>query len=83
MEGETNTAEQEEDFADLSIMACLLCQRKFKTLQDLQRHQNASELHKVRLVTEYAILQSFFFLSFSSFLSILLGLHGRGGKLIR
>ncbi|KAI7876764.1 G-patch-domain-containing protein [Lichtheimia hyalospora FSU 10163] len=36
-------------FADLNIMACLLCQRKFKTLQDLQRHQELSELHKKNL----------------------------------
>lgn len=33
-------------FADMNIMACLLCQRKFKTLQDLERHQELSELHK-------------------------------------
>ncbi|KAI8381566.1 uncharacterized protein BYT42DRAFT_566982 [Radiomyces spectabilis] len=30
-------------------MACLLCQRKFKALQDLQRHQEISELHKKNL----------------------------------
>ena len=35
-------------FADLNIMACILCQRKFKSLQDLQRHQELSELHKVQ-----------------------------------
>lgn len=38
-------------FADMNIMACLLCQRKFKTLQDLQRHQELSELHKASWIT--------------------------------
>ncbi|KAI9252934.1 hypothetical protein BDA99DRAFT_520433 [Phascolomyces articulosus] len=37
------------EYADLKIMACLLCQRKFKTVQDLQRHQQVSELHKKNL----------------------------------
>ncbi|KAG2217412.1 hypothetical protein INT45_004870 [Circinella minor] len=37
------------DFGDVKIMACLLCQRKFKTIQDLQRHQQVSELHKKNL----------------------------------
>lgn len=30
-------------------MACLLCQRQFKTLDILGRHCNASELHKARI----------------------------------
>ncbi|KAL1931021.1 hypothetical protein VTP01DRAFT_10158 [Rhizomucor pusillus] len=42
-------AGEHESFADLSIRACLLCQRKFKTLQDLSRHEEASELHKKNL----------------------------------
>ncbi|KAI7847006.1 hypothetical protein BDC45DRAFT_527566 [Circinella umbellata] len=37
------------DFGDVKLMACLLCQRKFKTIQDLQRHQQVSELHKKNL----------------------------------
>ncbi|ORZ03642.1 hypothetical protein BCR43DRAFT_483703 [Syncephalastrum racemosum] len=40
---------EEDEFADLDLMACLLCQRKFKSRQDLQRHQDLSELHKKNL----------------------------------
>lgn len=36
------------EYADLSALACLLCQRKFKQKSDLERHQAISELHKVR-----------------------------------
>lgn len=36
------------NFADLTAMACLLCQRKFKSKADLERHQDISELHKVK-----------------------------------
>jgi hypothetical protein len=38
-----------ESFADLTAIACLLCQRKFKSIGDLQRHQEISELHKVHI----------------------------------
>ncbi|CAO3677555.1 unnamed protein product [Umbelopsis vinacea] len=38
-----------EDFSDLSRMACLLCQRKFKGEKDLRRHEDLSELHKNNL----------------------------------
>ncbi|CDH59706.1 predicted protein [Lichtheimia corymbifera JMRC:FSU:9682] len=44
-----HSAAAHHQFADLNIMACLLCQRKFKTHQDLQRHQDLSELHKKNL----------------------------------
>ncbi|KAG2178821.1 hypothetical protein INT43_001667 [Umbelopsis isabellina] len=40
-------AEKDMDFADLSRMACLLCQRKFKSLKELRRHEDLSELHKL------------------------------------
>ncbi|KAJ2958010.1 hypothetical protein NQZ79_g6360 [Umbelopsis isabellina] len=40
-------AAKEMDFADLSRMACLLCQRKFKSLKELRRHEDLSELHKL------------------------------------
>jgi hypothetical protein len=42
-----SAAEKKIDFADLSRMACLLCQRKFKSLKELRRHDDLSELHKV------------------------------------
>lgn len=36
-------------FADLKIMACLLCSRKFKTEADLQAHEAQSDLHRDNL----------------------------------
>ncbi|KAL9546409.1 hypothetical protein MBANPS3_006670 [Mucor bainieri] len=51
-------AEQEmakSDYADLSAMACLLCQRKFKQKSDLERHQAISELHKNNLKDPVAV----------------------------
>lgn len=37
------------DYKDLARIACLLCQRKFKSLDTLQRHENESQLHKENL----------------------------------
>ena len=37
----------DDDFADYNRSACLLCQRGFKSTDDLRRHQQLSELHKV------------------------------------
>ncbi|KAI7872479.1 hypothetical protein BDF14DRAFT_509652 [Spinellus fusiger] len=34
---------------DTVMMACLLCQRKFKSEQDLKKHQSLSTLHKENL----------------------------------
>ncbi|SAL99108.1 hypothetical protein [Absidia glauca] len=36
------------DYGDYQLMACLLCNRKFKSNQDVTRHQALSDLHKVR-----------------------------------
>lgn len=36
-------------FADTKLLACLLCSRKFKTLEDLQAHEAQSSLHKTNL----------------------------------
>ncbi|KAI9490342.1 hypothetical protein BDB00DRAFT_838098 [Zychaea mexicana] len=47
--GDGSTESSLLDFADLTMMACLLCQRKFKTSQDIQRHQEISQLHKKNL----------------------------------
>ncbi|KAI9480414.1 MAG: hypothetical protein EXX96DRAFT_562500 [Benjaminiella poitrasii] len=38
-----------ENFADLKSLICILCQRKFKSKLDLERHQEVSELHKNNL----------------------------------
>lgn len=35
-----------DDVADLTIPACLLCQRKFNSVKDLRKHQSISSLHK-------------------------------------
>ncbi|KAL0146150.1 C2H2-type zinc finger transcription factor [Mucor lusitanicus] len=43
------------EYADLSAMACLLCQRKFKQKSDLERHQAISELHKNNLKDPVAV----------------------------
>ncbi|KAI8984701.1 hypothetical protein BDF20DRAFT_861283 [Mycotypha africana] len=44
-----------KNYADLSAMACLLCQRKFKSQADLERHQELSELHKTNLNDPVAV----------------------------
>lgn len=36
------------DYGDYQLMACLLCNRKFKSNHDVTRHQALSDLHKVR-----------------------------------
>ena len=66
----TNAAEDDdnnhEEFSDLSRMACLLCQRKFKSEKELRRHESLSELHKVGppsqfdMMTFSAICPSYF-----------------------
>ncbi|KAL7308841.1 hypothetical protein PS15m_010986 [Mucor circinelloides] len=43
------------EYADLSALACLLCQRKFKQKSDLERHQAISELHKNNLKDPVAV----------------------------
>lgn len=40
-------AETEFEFSDTAAMTCLLCARKFKTLDQLKRHNKESDLHKV------------------------------------
>ena len=45
--------EEEEDevnekFADLKLMACLLCKRQFNDREGLTRHMQFSDLHKVQ-----------------------------------
>jgi len=39
-------AESEFEFSDTGAMTCLLCARQFKTLDQLRRHNNESDLHK-------------------------------------
>ncbi|KAG0220067.1 hypothetical protein BGX33_009619 [Mortierella sp. NVP41] len=44
-----------DELLDLKINACLLCQRRLKSLQDLRKHQSLSELHKKNLLDRSAI----------------------------
>lgn len=41
--------EQEFEFSDTTAITCLLCARQFKTLEQLKRHNNESDLHKRNL----------------------------------
>lgn len=34
-------------FADLNQMCCLLCKRKFQSIEEIQKHERISKLHKV------------------------------------
>ncbi|ORZ28225.1 G-patch domain-domain-containing protein [Lobosporangium transversale] len=38
-----------DELMDFDLIACLLCQRRLKTVQDLRKHQSLSELHKKNL----------------------------------
>ncbi|GAO52468.1 hypothetical protein SAICODRAFT_171139 [Saitoella complicata NRRL Y-17804] len=38
-----------EDWADLGLMACILCARQFKTEDEIRKHERLSELHKNNL----------------------------------
>ncbi|CEP13444.1 hypothetical protein [Parasitella parasitica] len=52
---ETEQELAKADYADLSALACLLCQRKFKSKPDLEKHQAISELHKNNLKDPAAV----------------------------
>ncbi|KAG2236629.1 hypothetical protein INT48_000184 [Thamnidium elegans] len=52
---EVEKAEAKNDFADLSALTCLLCQRKFKAKVDLLRHIELSDLHKNNLKDPIAV----------------------------
>ncbi|KAL0578451.1 hypothetical protein V5O48_003551 [Marasmius crinis-equi] len=40
----------EFEFSDVNAMSCLLCSRQFKSVDQLKRHNNESDLHKARLL---------------------------------
>ncbi|KAF8522115.1 hypothetical protein BU17DRAFT_45113 [Hysterangium stoloniferum] len=46
----TVIVQDEFEFADIKTLACLLCARKFKTMEQLGRHNKESDLHKARLL---------------------------------
>ncbi|QSL64605.1 hypothetical protein MERGE_001906 [Pneumocystis wakefieldiae] len=45
--GHVENEKIDEIFSDLNLMACLLCQRKFKSEKEIRQHEKLSELHKV------------------------------------
>ncbi|KAG5438924.1 hypothetical protein PCANB_002254 [Pneumocystis canis] len=47
-----NEVKTEESFSDLGLMACLLCQRQFKSEKEIQQHERLSELHKISMKKE-------------------------------
>ncbi|KAG0048262.1 hypothetical protein BGZ83_006769 [Gryganskiella cystojenkinii] len=44
-----------DELLDLKLVACLLCQRKFKTEVELRKHQSLSDLHKKNLADPQAV----------------------------
>ncbi|KAG0256239.1 hypothetical protein BG011_004660 [Mortierella polycephala] len=54
-EGVDEADYEPDELIDVKLIACLLCQRKLKTLQDLRKHQALSELHKKNLQDPQAI----------------------------
>ncbi|KAG0244219.1 hypothetical protein B0O80DRAFT_242905 [Mortierella sp. GBAus27b] len=44
-----------DELLDFNQIACLLCQRRLKTVQDLRKHQTLSDLHKKNLEDPKAI----------------------------
>ncbi|KAF9356497.1 hypothetical protein BGX26_005189 [Mortierella sp. AD094] len=44
-----------DELLDLDLIACLLCQRRLKTIQDLRKHQALSDLHKKNLLDPQAV----------------------------
>lgn len=44
-------------YEDLNMIACLLCERQFKSLEDLKKHQAKSNLHKVLSLLQYIVCQ--------------------------
>ncbi|KAF9584651.1 hypothetical protein BGW38_005717 [Lunasporangiospora selenospora] len=50
-----STSYEPDELLDLSLVACLLCQRRFKIEQDLRKHVALSDLHKKNLEDPEAI----------------------------
>lgn len=47
--------EVEFEFSDLVKLACMLCARQFKTLDQLKKHNQESDLHKVFLFRHHIL----------------------------
>lgn len=53
--GQQELIYESDELLDLKINACLLCQRRLKSLQDLRKHQSLSDLHKKNLLDRSAL----------------------------
>ncbi|KAG0287527.1 hypothetical protein BGZ96_008550 [Linnemannia gamsii] len=53
--GQQELIYESDELLDLKINACLLCQRRLKSLQDLRKHQSLSDLHKKNLLDRSAV----------------------------
>ncbi|HMD13058.1 MAG TPA: hypothetical protein VKI62_00390 [Bacteroidota bacterium] len=49
-ETDDSTNNEVSEFADLNQMCCLLCKRKFQSIEEIQKHERLSKLHKVSRV---------------------------------
>ncbi|KAI7818331.1 hypothetical protein BC939DRAFT_295491 [Gamsiella multidivaricata] len=52
---EQNPSYEPDELLDFVLTACLLCQRRLKSVEDLRKHQALSELHKKNLQDPQAI----------------------------
>ncbi|KAI1317231.1 RNA-binding protein 5 [Mortierella claussenii] len=50
-----NLSYEPDELLDFKLVACLLCQRRLKSVQDLRKHQSLSDLHKKNLLDPLAI----------------------------
>lgn len=53
--GSDRTVDEEGKITDWKKIVCLLCRRQFPTKEALMRHQQLSDLHKVRTVNQQAL----------------------------
>jgi hypothetical protein len=44
---DTSSDADVSEFADLNQICCLLCKRKFQSIEEIQKHERMSKLHKV------------------------------------
>src|SRR5579859_7549800 len=54
----TATEQGVSQFADLNQMCCLLCKRKFQSVEEIQKHERMSKLHKVAPLPSYVFVLS-------------------------
>ncbi|CAI2170167.1 18789_t:CDS:10 [Funneliformis geosporum] len=52
---DTNQPELTDGLFDYTLNACLLCQRQFIDLAELQKHEQLSDLHKLNLENEHLV----------------------------